>query len=66
MSRFRDVVEPAKYGRHRADLPMDLIMRLVGQGYSCRQIVKELAKIGCVVSKTTVNRRIAECGKGTG
>jgi len=64
MSSFRDVVEPPEYGRPRADLPMDLILELVGQGYSCRQIVKQLAKMGYVTSKTTVNRRIAEWGKG--
>lgn len=47
-----------KYGRPRADLPMDRIIELHGKGYSCRDIVEELVKIGIETSKDTVNRRI--------
>ena len=47
-----------KYGRPRADLPMDMIMDLHSKGYSCRYIVGELAKMGIKTSKDTVNRRI--------
>lgn len=47
-----------KYGRPRADLPIDKIMELHSKGYSYRDIVGELAKMGIETSKDTVNRRI--------
>ena len=49
-----------KYGRPKADLPLDKILELSSQGYSCRGIVKELAKQGIKTSKDTVNRLIRE------
>jgi len=69
MSRFKEAILgqhefAVKYGRPRADLPMDLILELARQGYSCRQIAAELALMGYVTSKTTISRRIAELVKG--
>ena len=55
---FEDQVFIVTYGRPAADLPVALIKDLHKKGYSCRQIVAELAKIGIVTSKDTVNRRI--------
>jgi len=46
----------ARYGRPRANLPIDKIMELHKNGYSCRGIVRELAKMGITTSKDTVNR----------
>jgi len=42
----------------KSSVPIDKIMELHKKGYSCRGIVRELAKIGVVTSKDTVNRRI--------
>lgn len=63
MSRFRDaIIEEhefaVKYGRPKADLPLDKILELSSQGHSCRYIVKELKKLGITTSKDTVNRLI--------
>ena len=63
MSRFRDAIIgehefAVKYGRPKADLPLDKILELSSQGYSCRAIVKELGKLGIKTSKDTVNRLI--------
>lgn len=65
MSRFREAtIEEhefaAKYGRPKADLPLDKILELSSQGYSCRGIAKELEKLGIKTSKDTVNRLIRE------
>lgn len=63
MSSFRDAIIgehefAVKYGRPKADLPLDKIFELSGQGYSCRAIAKELGKLGIKTSKDTVNRLI--------
>ena len=65
MSGFREAtIEDhewaAKLGRPKADLPLDKILELSNQGYSCRAIVKELNRLGIKTSKDTVNRLIRE------
>jgi hypothetical protein len=64
MSRFNeDNVDhefSVQYGRPKAVLPIDKIMELHGRGYSCRDIVDELAKMGIKTSKDTINRRITK------
>lgn len=49
-----------KYGRPKADLPLDKILDLSSKGYSCRYIAKELGKLGIKTSKDTVNRLIRD------
>ena len=63
MSRFREtIIEEhefaVKYGRPKADVPLDKILELSSQGYSCRAIAKELRKLDIKTSKDTVNRLI--------
>jgi len=65
MSKFREAIIgnhefSVKYGRPKADLPLDKILELSSQGYSCRAIAKELEKQGIKTSKDTVNRLIRE------
>lgn len=52
-----------KYGRPKSDLPLDKILELSNQCYSCRAIVKELERFGIKTSKDTVNRLIRESVK---
>ena len=65
MSNFREVMIwdhefAVKYGRPKTDLPLDKILELSRRGYSCRDIVRELGKLGIKTSKDTVNRLIRE------
>jgi hypothetical protein len=63
LSRFREAIIgnhefAVKYGRPKADLPIDKILELSSKGDSCRDIAKKLGKLGIKTSKDTVNRLI--------
>ena len=45
-------------GRKQVNLPLDLILRLHKQGYSCEMIAHKLQQLGYEVSRWTVWRRL--------